>query len=139
MSLEKLLHRLLVIISILTVLSGLTQMFFPDLVLRILSAQITPTTTHFFATVGMFMVGFGGVFLQSLLSAKPDPVVALWAALQKFGASVLVALGVAHGVFAWLALGVAGFDLVSGLLAILYWRKIAAGGGGLPGSADARS
>ncbi len=126
MILDKLLHALLVIISILTVLSGLTQMIFPRLVLQILAAQITPTTTHFFATVGMFMIGFGGVFLQSLVSGKPDPVVALWASLQKFGASVLVGLGVAYGVFSWLALGVAGFDLVSGLLAILYWRKIAA-------------
>lgn len=126
MSLEKLLNRVLILISIITVLSGLTQMFFPGLVLRIMSAELTPTTTHFFSTVGMFMVGFGGVFLQSLLSGKPDPVVAFWAALQKFGAAVLVALGVMHDVFACLALGVAGFDLLSGLLAMLYWRKITA-------------
>ncbi|MEK6210054.1 MAG: patatin [Pseudomonadota bacterium] len=126
MSLEKLLNRVLIMISILTVLSGLTQMFFPGLVLRIMSAELTPTTTHFFATVGMFMVGFGGVFLQSLLSGKPDPVVAFWASMQKFGAAVMVGLGVMHGLFSWLALGVAGFDLLSGLLAILYWRKISA-------------
>ena len=31
-----------------------------------------------------------------------------------------------HGLFSWPALGVAGFDLLSGLLAILYWRKISA-------------
>lgn len=126
MSLEKLLHRLLVIISILTVLSGLTQMFFPGLVLRILSADVTPTTSHFFSIVGMFMIGFGGVFAQSLLSGRPDPVVAFWASMQKFGAAVMVGLGVLHGLFSWLALGVAGFDLVSGLLAILYWRKLMA-------------
>lgn len=126
MSLERLLHRLLVIISVITVLSGLTQLIFPGLVLRILSVEQTPTSSHLFATVGMFMVGFGGVFLHSLLSARPDPVVALWAALQKFGAFALVALGVAHGLFAWLALSVACFDLLSGLLASLYWRKLVA-------------
>lgn len=126
MSLEKLLYRLLLIISILTVLSGATQMFFPGLVLRILSAEVTPTTSHFFAIVGMFMIGFGGVFAQSLLSGKPDPIVAFWASMQKFGAAVMVGLGVMHGLFSWLALGVAGFDLLSGLLAILYWRKLSA-------------
>ena len=126
MSLQKLLHRLLVIISLVTVLSGLTQLVFPGLVLRILSAEQTATSSHLFATIGMFMVGFGGVFLHSLLTARPDPVVVLWAALQKFGAFALVALGVAHGLFAWLALGVACFDLVSGLLAGLYWRKLGA-------------
>jgi hypothetical protein len=125
MSLEKLLHRLLVIISVVTVLSGLTQLVCPGLVLRILSAEQTPTSSHLFATIGMFMVGFGGVFLHSLLT-RPDPVVALWTALQKFGAFALVALGVAHGLFALLALGLACFDLVSGLLASLYWRKLAA-------------
>lgn len=126
MSLEKLLHRVLLIISILTMLSGATQMFFPSLVLRILSADVTPTTSHFFSIVGMFMIGLGGVFAQSLLSGKPDPVVAFWASMQKFGAAVMVGLGVMHGLFSWPALGVAGFDLLSGLLAILYWRKISA-------------
>ena len=38
MSLEKMLNRVLLIISILTVLSGAAQMFFPSLILRILSA-----------------------------------------------------------------------------------------------------
>ena len=126
MSLEKLLYRVLLVISILTLLSGATQMFFPGLVLRILSADVTPTTAHFFSIVGMFMIGFGGVFAQSLLSGKPDPIVAFWASMQKFGAAVMVGLGVMHGLFSALALGVAGFDLLSGLLAILYWRKISA-------------
>jgi len=124
MSLEKLLHRLLVIIGVLTILTGLTQLLFPNLVLGVLSAETTPTTAHFFATVGMFMIVIGGVFVQSLLSESPDPVVVLWTALQKLGASALVALGVSYGVFAWIALGVAGFDLLSGLLALLYWRKL---------------
>ena len=48
MSLEKLLCRVLLVISILTVLSGATQMFLPSLVLRILSAEVTPTSSHFF-------------------------------------------------------------------------------------------
>lgn len=126
MSLEKMLNRVLLIISILTVLSGAAQMFFPSLILRILSADVTPTTSHFFSIVGMFMIGFGGVFAQTLLSGQPYPVVAFWASMQKFGAAVMVGLGVMHGLFSWLALGVAGFDLLSGLLAILYWCKISA-------------
>jgi hypothetical protein len=49
----------------------------------------------------------------------------LWAALQKFGASAAVGLGVMHGVFSPVALGVAGFDLLSGILALMYWWMVA--------------
>jgi len=129
MSLEKLLHRLLAIISILTVLSGLTQLFFPGLVLRILSAELTPTTAHFFAIVGMFMVLFGGLLLHALLSPQHHPVAVFWAGLQKFGAAAAVAFGVGKAVFSPLALMVGGFDLLSGTLIFLYWFLIRSRGG----------
>jgi hypothetical protein len=124
MSLEKLLHRLLLIISVLTVLSGLTQLLSPSLVLRILSADLTPTTAHFFAIVGMFMVLFGGLLLHALLSRRHHPVAVFWAGLQKLGAAAAVALGVGKALFAPLALMVAGFDLFSGALIFLYWFLI---------------
>lgn len=126
MSLEILLRRLLIAISVITVLSGLTQMLAPRMVLDFLAAEATPTAGHFFATIGMFMICVGGVLLHTLLSRRPAPVVALWAGFQKVGAFALVALGVVNGVFAAMALGVAFFDLLSGVLILLYWRKIVA-------------
>ncbi|OLE04404.1 MAG: hypothetical protein AUI36_42770 [Cyanobacteria bacterium 13_1_40CM_2_61_4] len=72
----------------------------------------------------MFMVLFGGATLHALLSFKHHPVVILWSSFQKFGASGAVALGVQRGVFSSLAIIVAVIDLLSGLLAFWYWRRI---------------
>lgn len=111
-------------ITIATILSGLLQMVFPNLVLVIVSAQSTPTSQHFFAIVGMFMVLFGGALFQALLSPTPQTVVALWAGLQKFGASVAVAVGVMRHIFSPFALLIAGFDLLSSILILWYWFRL---------------
>lgn len=120
------LRRLMIAIALITIASGAAQWFFPEAVLRILHADTSPASVHFFAIVGMFMLGFGGVFLQTLLSPSPDPTIAMWAALQKYGAVVMVTLGVVRGLFVSFALAVAVFDLVSAVLMTLYWRRIAA-------------
>lgn len=116
--------KVLVVISVLTVVSGATQLVKPDFVLKIISGETTATSTHFFAIVGMFMVLFGGAMLHALLSKKHHPVVVLWAALQKLGAFAAVGLGVLNAIFSPLALLVAGFDLLSGILFIIYWLSI---------------
>lgn len=118
------LYWLLVLISGLTVASGLFQMAATDFELRTLSAESTAASRHFFAIVGMFMVLFGGMLLQALLGKGGQGVAVLWAGLQKFGASAAVGIGVWHQVFSGLALGVAGFDFVSGVLILLYWRGL---------------
>jgi hypothetical protein len=118
------LYVLLVLIAASTFLTGAVQAVAPAFILRMLSAQTTTTSQHFFAIVGMFMILFGGATLHALLSSKHHPVVILWSSLQKFGASVAVALGVQRGVFAALALVVAIVDFLSGVLAIWYWNRI---------------
>ncbi len=97
-------YVLLVIIAAVTALTGGVQMVAPAFILRLLSAETTPASLHFFAIVGVFMVLFGGATLHALLSFKHHPVVILWSSFQKFGASVAVALGVQRGVFASLGL-----------------------------------
>ncbi|MEP6743165.1 MAG: patatin [bacterium] len=118
------LYWLLVLIAASTFLTGALQAIKPAFILRLLSAETTITSRHFFAIVGMFMVLFGGATLHALFSFKHHPVVILWSSLQKFGASVAVALGVQRGVFASLALVVAIIDFLSGVLAIWYWSRI---------------
>jgi len=118
------LYWLLVLIAASTLLSGGIQAIAPALILRLLSAETTTTSQHFFAIVGMFMVLFGGATLHALLSFKHHPVVILWSSFQKLGASVAVALGVQRGVFASLALIVAIIDFLSGVLALWYWSRI---------------
>lgn len=118
------LYVVLVVIAASTFLTGGVQTIAPAFILRLLSAERTTTSQHFFAIVGMFMVLFGGATLHALLSFKHHPVVILWSSFQKFGASLAVALGVQRGVFASLALIVAIIDFLSGLLALCYWSRI---------------
>ena len=120
---KKYLNLVIILISIATVLSGLSQMIMPGFVLGIIGANITPTSSHFFAIVGMFMALFGGLMLHAIYSAQPQRAAILWCAFQKLGAFAAVTLGVFSGVFSMLAMGVAIFDLVSGAI-ILYYLKI---------------
>ena len=118
------LRRLLLLIALVTVISGLVQAAAPGRMLAMLAAESTPASRHFFGIVGMFMVLFGGMLWHGLVSDPPQPVPVFWAGLQKFGASAAVGLGVSHAIFSPLALGVAGFDLCSGILILIYWRTM---------------
>jgi hypothetical protein len=117
-------YVLLILISAMTALTGAIQIVTPAFILRLLSAEVTPTSKHFFAIVGMFMVLFGGATLNALLSLVHHPIVIFWSALQKLGASIAVGLGVQRNVFASIALIVAVIDLLSGLLLLWYWKRI---------------
>jgi hypothetical protein len=118
------LRGILVLIAVLTAVSGAVQMLKPDFVLRLVGGPDNPGARHFFGIVGMFMVLFGGLAFQALRApAEMQALPLRWAALQKLGASGAVGLGVYKGLFGILALGVAGFDLLSGLLIVLYLRQ----------------
>jgi hypothetical protein len=107
-------------IAAITALTGALQAAAPGVALGALRAEDSAGARHFFGTVGMFMVCTGGVLI-----ARPDDraVVAMTAA-QKLGAAGAVGLGVRRGVLSPLALGVAGFDALSGLLALDYARRL---------------
>lgn len=118
------LRRAVVAIAIITLISGLVQMLAPRLILEPLSSGTTAASLHFFAIVGMFMVLFGGLLLHGVArGAGEQQVPLLWAALQKFGAAGAVGIGVATAVFASIALVVAAFDLLSGILILALWQS----------------
>jgi hypothetical protein len=113
-------RRLLVGIGAVTAATGLQQAAVPSLSLAALDADDGPAARHFFGTVGMFMVCTG-----SVLVARPrDPAVVLVTAAQKLGAAGAVGLGVRRGLLSPMALLVAGFDALSGLLALHYWSRL---------------
>jgi hypothetical protein len=107
-------------IGAITAATGVLQAALPQATLGPLRADDSPTVRHFFATVGMFMACTGGV----LVARPAEPAVVLMTAAQKIGASAAVGLGVRRGLLSPLALGVAGFDALSGLLALDYWRRL---------------
>jgi hypothetical protein len=115
---------ILKLIAIITVISGLIQMLSPEFVLGIIGGDITDSTLHFFGIIGMFMALFGGLLLHALSGSRNNPIAVLWCGLQKYGAAVAVALGVINGLFSWLAVGVALFDLFSGILITMHWYTI---------------
>jgi uncharacterized protein YjeT (DUF2065 family) len=121
---DSLIRRTLIAISALTVVSGAIQALAPQRLLRALMAEDDANARHLFGTIGMFMVVVGGGLLNALLRPGRDPVIVFWAALQKIGAFAAVSLGVRRRIFSPLALGVAFFDLLSGLLAAEHWRRI---------------
>lgn len=122
------LRWIIFLISAATCVSGLVQLFFPEFVLRIVGAERGLAARHFFAIVGMFMFLFGGMMIQALRSFSRQSVAIFWAALQKFGASMAVAIGVERGVFNGLALSIASFDFICGVLIIWYWMRVRPGG-----------
>ncbi|MEX0882972.1 MAG: patatin [Cyclobacteriaceae bacterium] len=122
-SIKKYLSLMVVIISLITIISGLLQLISPAFVLGFIGAEITSTSSHLFAIVGMFMALFGSLMLHTIYSAHTSQEAILWCSLQKLGAFVAVSLGVLKGLFALIAIGVAVFDLFSGIL-FLYFLKI---------------
>lgn len=125
MNFERLLYWLLVLISITTIVSGVVQIFAPAFILGLISAEITAATRQCFATVGMFMFLFGGMLLHGLITRQMLTPVFLWAGLQKIGAFIAVAIGVKNHVFSPMAMLVAGFDLLSGILVFVYMKLAA--------------
>jgi hypothetical protein len=127
MNRDGLLGWVVVCIGVVTILSGAVQMAWPGVLLGVLGSETTPASKHFFGIVGMFMVLFGGLAIQGVRERSAPAL--LWAGLQKFGAVGAVGIGVANGVFSSLALPVAGFDFVSGVLVVLLWRRVSAASG----------
>lgn len=122
---KKYLNLTVILISIATIISGLVQLVVPGFVLNFIGASITPTTSHFFSIIGMFMTLFGGLMLHAVYSPQPQRPAILWSAFQKLGAFAAVGLGIFTGIFAPIAAGVALFDLFSGLLFLYYLKKAA--------------
>jgi len=122
----KYLKPIIIIISIVTVVSGILQVISPGFVLNVIGAEITPTTKHFFAIVGMFMTLFGGMMLHALYSVNTNQAAVLWASFQKLGAAMAVGLGIFYGIFNWLALSVGLFDLISAFIFLRYYRSLRA-------------
>lgn len=119
---KRYLNFLVVAISVATVISGIIQTLFPGFVLGRVGGETTPSTSHFFAIIGMFMFLFGGLMLQNVYAATPDRRATLWCALQKIGACMAVLAGVYNHLFSTIAIGVALFDLFSGIV-FFYYRK----------------
>jgi hypothetical protein len=121
---DALIRLLLILIAAVTVVTGLTQLIAPAWVLGFIATAPDALGLHFFATVGMFMVITGAMFLQSLLRRSSESAISLWIGVQKIAAAVLVSWAVVRGLLAPLAYAVAAFDAVSGVIAFIFWKRL---------------
>ena len=114
----------MVIISVVTIGSGLAQLIAPGCILGFIGAEASLLADHFFRIIGMFMALFGGLLLHTVYNAVPGPTAVVWCALQKLGAAAMVGVAVWNGLFSQLALGVAAFDLLSAFLLFSYFNYL---------------
>jgi hypothetical protein len=119
-----LVYWLILLISAATLISGLVQLVCPRFVLGIVGADSNVTSAQLFSAIGMFMALFGGMLLQAMRSPSNQSVAIFWSALQKFGASAAVIIGVERHVFSVIALAIATFDGLSGCLILWYWFQV---------------
>jgi len=103
-------------IAAVTAFTGAAQMAAGEPMLSLIAPTPPAVASHLFATVGMFMLLFGGATLHAQRCREALPVVLLWSSVQKLLAAALVASGVVRGVFTPVVLAVAAFDFVSGLI-----------------------
>jgi hypothetical protein len=121
---DALIRLLLILIAATTVATGLAQLVAPNRVLAFIAPKPDPLGAHFFATVGMFMVITGAMFLQSLLRRSTEPAIPFWIGVQKAAAAVLVAWAILRGLLAPLAYAVAAFDAITAVIAFVFWYRL---------------
>ena len=121
---DALIRLLLILIAATTAVTGLAQLVAPAWVLAFIASKPDALAAHFFATVGMFMVITGAMFLQSLLRRSPEPAIPFWIGVQKGAAAALVAWAVIRGLLAPLAYAVAAFDAVTAVITFVFWHRL---------------
>jgi hypothetical protein len=117
-------YWLILAIAAITLVTGLVQIVIPGFVLALVGANRDPTSEQLFATIGMFMAIFGAMLFQALRSSSNQRIVVFWAALQKFGASIAVFIGVQKHIYSGIAPLIATFDGISGCLIFWYWTRM---------------
>jgi hypothetical protein len=107
-----------------TIATGAAQIVAPGVFLGVLGVASEPAAAQLFATVGMFMVILGGAVLHAQRQTQALPVVLFWGGLQKLGAALFMGWAASRHVFGPLAVGVAVFDFLSGLLYFDFRRRL---------------
>jgi hypothetical protein len=123
---KKYIGLIVIVISVVTILSGVVQLIAPAFVLKNVGIAATPVTDQLFATIAMFMILFGGVVIHGVYSAQKSSAIILWAAFQKLGAAIAVGIGIYHGIFNHMSGAVASFDFCSGILFLYYFKQLKA-------------
>jgi hypothetical protein len=124
---QGLVYWLILAIASITLIAGLIQIVIPGFVLTLVGANRDATSEQLFATIGVFMAIFGAMLLQALRISSNQRIVIFWAAVQKFGSSIAVFIGVHKHIYSAFAPLIATFDGISGCLIFWYWTRMRPG------------
>jgi hypothetical protein len=111
----------LVAIGVITMVSGIVQCLAPDLLLRVLSPDVSRASRYFLTITGVMTASFGALLIHALRASDPQHVAILWVGVQKILTAAAVGLAIQQQLFSPLALIAAGFDLVSGVMIASFW------------------
>ncbi|HKG93536.1 MAG TPA: hypothetical protein VKA84_16630 [Gemmatimonadaceae bacterium] len=117
--------RVLTALALLTIVSGVMQLFDPARALAPLGADpatVGPAGLFHFGAIGALLVVFGGLLLHAVLSPTPYAPVFLWVGAEKLVYATMAAMGVSNGLYARPALLVTALDVVAATLCLLQWR-----------------
>ncbi|WP_158799754.1 patatin [Pedobacter sp. L105] len=117
---KNLIHPIIILISIVTLITGVTQILAPAFLLRLLGAEVSLATIQIFGIIGMFIAIFGGMLIHANLTSSFDSRAILWSSFQKFGASIAIFASICTGLFAPIAALAGAFELISGLFFLYY-------------------
>jgi hypothetical protein len=112
-----------VAVGVLTVVSGLFLLAFPKTALGLIGAGKADPAPYLFGIIGMFMLLFGGLLIDTARRLEPSPVALFWCMLQKIGATIAMVVGYVTDVYGWFALFVAIVDGASALIIRALWRR----------------
>src|SRR5690606_11189162 len=73
---------LVLIIAVITLVSGVVQIIVPAIILGLIGAEVSSYTTHLFSIVGMFMALFGGMTIHSLYNVQENKIAIFWSGAQ---------------------------------------------------------
>jgi hypothetical protein len=114
---------LLILIAVITVLSGIGQLLLPDAALALMNITPLPETRYLFRLVSLLTALFGGALLHTAFPGQYQSTVLLWAGLQKLLGAAAVLLAVLNGLIAAPTLLIAAYDALAGLTILWFYNR----------------
>jgi hypothetical protein len=114
---------LVIMIAIITVVSGAVQLVLPETALTFMNIGISGETVYLFRLVSLLTALFGIALLHTALARSYEPILLLWASLQKLLGAAAVLFAVLSGLLASGASLVAGYDFLAGLYVLWFYNR----------------
>ena len=111
-------------IGAITVLSGAVQIVLPSMTLRTLGVTADPAVVLLFRLTSALTLLFGVGLVHAVLGKRSRSPMVLWAGLAKLAGPTIIVAGFLEQIVSPVALGVAGYDALTGLFVLWFWLVV---------------